>query len=56
MKAVVTLLAHRIAAWLISTFPLDRLPRMMAATAARKPTTVAWTCRRKRRMLSHHDG
>lgn len=46
-KAVVTLLAHRIAAWVMSTFPLVRLPRKMAATAARKPTTVAWTCRYK---------
>lgn len=41
MKAVVTLLAHRMAAWLKSTLPLVRLPRMIAATAARKPTTVA---------------
>lgn len=41
MKAVVTLLAHRMAAWLKSTLPLVRLPRMIAATAARKPTAVA---------------
>lgn len=43
MKAVVTLLAHRTAAWVTSTLPLVRPPRTTAATAARKPTTVAWT-------------
>lgn len=43
MKAVVTLLAHRTAAWVTSTLPLVRPPRPTAATAARKPTTVAWT-------------
>lgn len=43
MKAVLTLLAHRMTAWITSTFPLVRNPRPTAATAARKPTTVAWT-------------
>lgn len=43
MKAVVTLLAHRTAAWVTSTLPLVRPPRPTAATAARNPTTVAWT-------------
>lgn len=47
MKAVVTLLAHSTAAWLSSTEPLEMAPRMTAATAARSPTTVAWTCRPK---------
>lgn len=41
MKAVVTPLAHRMAAWITSTLPLVRAPRPTAATAARKPTTVA---------------
>lgn len=43
MKAVVTLLAHSTAAWLSSTEPLEMAPRITAATAARSPTTVAWT-------------
>lgn len=43
-KAVVMLLAHRMAAWSSSTPPRERAPRHTAASAARKPTTVAWTC------------
>lgn len=43
-KAVVMLLAHRTAAWSSSTPPLEIAPKQTAATAARKPTTVAWTC------------
>lgn len=39
------LLAHRTAAWSSSTPPLEIAPKHTAATAARKPTTVAWTCR-----------
>lgn len=44
-KAVVMLLAHSTAAWSSSTPPLDTAPKQIAATAARNPTTVAWTCR-----------
>lgn len=42
-KAVIILLAQRTAAWPKSTYPLEMAPKPMAATAARKPTTVAWT-------------
>lgn len=40
-KAVVMLLAHRMAAWSSSTPPREMAPKHTAATAARKPTTVA---------------
>lgn len=40
-KAVVMLLAQRTAAWSSSTPPLEMAPKHTAATAARKPTTVA---------------
>lgn len=40
-KAVVMLLAQRTAAWSSSTPPLENDPKHTAATAARKPTTVA---------------
>lgn len=40
-NAVVTLLAHRTAAWSSSIPPLDRAPSPTAARAARIPTTVA---------------
>lgn len=40
-KAVVILLAQRTAARSNSTPPLEKAPKPMAATAARKPTTVA---------------
>lgn len=49
MKAVLTLLTHRTAAWVTSTLPLVRPPRPTAATAARKPTTVAWTWARDKK-------
>lgn len=41
MKAVATLLEHSSTAWLIWNFPSGIHPRTTAATAARKPTTVA---------------
>lgn len=44
IKAVATLLEHSRTAWLIWNFPSGIQPRTTAATAARKPTTVAWTC------------
>lgn len=40
-KAVVMLLAQRTAAWSSSIPPLEIAPKHTAATAARKPTTVA---------------
>lgn len=40
-KAVVMLLAQRTAAWSSSNPPLEIAPKHTAATAARKPTTVA---------------
>lgn len=52
MKAVVTLLAHSTAAWVMSTVPLVKTPRMTAAMAARKPTTVAWTWERQHNYCS----
>lgn len=42
-KAVVMLLAQRMAAWSSSTPPREMAPKHTAARAARKPTTVAWT-------------
>lgn len=50
-KAVVILLAHRTAAWSNSTPPLEMAPKQMAAIAARKPTTVAWTYRTNYELL-----
>lgn len=47
-KAVVILLAHRTAACSSSMPPLEIAPKQIAATAARNPTTVAWTCRNRR--------
>jgi len=43
MKAVDTLLAQRIAAWVTSSLPRVSSPSSTAATAERKPTVVAWT-------------
>lgn len=56
MKAVVTLLAHSTAASFSSTYPLENEPRMIAATAARSPTTVACTCRAKHSSGQKHSG
>lgn len=44
IKAVATLLEQSRTAWLIWNFPSGIQPRTTAATAARNPTTVAWTC------------
>lgn len=45
MKAVATLLEHKRTEWLRWYFPSGIQPNMTAATAAKKPTTVACTCR-----------
>lgn len=47
MKAVATLLEQSNTAWLNWNFPSGIQPKITAATAARKPTTVAWTWRRE---------
>lgn len=49
MKAVATLLEHRRIEWSKLYLPSGIQPNITAATAARKPTTVAWTWKRKRR-------
>lgn len=55
MKAVATLLEHSRTAWLIWNFPSGIQPRTTAATAAKKPTTVAWTwSRNTQRHFSFH--
>lgn len=43
MKAVATLLEHRRIEWSKRYLPSGIQPNITAATAARKPTTVAWT-------------
>lgn len=44
INAVVRLLAHNTTAWFSSKYPLESAPRRIAATAARRPITVACTC------------
>lgn len=48
MKAVATLLEQSRTAWLIWNFPSGIQPSTTAATAARKPTTVAWTWKKQK--------
>jgi len=55
MKAVATLLEHRRIEWSNRYLPSGIQPNITAATAARKPTTVAWTWKRKRRTILKID-